>query len=264
MVHFGATLLLAYTTSAAFAQQSPPAPGPKSAPNAAINAAGKAAPRTARKAGPKGKSKQQPASQAQPAQPRPQRQGRAPNEQQTSVIYSPWTKFCGKDQNRAGTKQVWLTVKEARLETGQFLAGAALFEQEGEQKKLFRITLPLGMQLPRGTRVIVDQDQPISGRYIVCLPNGCLADFEVNPDFLGRLKKGQKIVLQGINLSGQLASYPIPLTDFAEANEGPPTDPKVVGQQQRKLQEALERRAEEARKQLERRNAASSAAVPSR
>jgi invasion protein IalB len=81
----------------------------------------------------------------------PQQQGRAPSneQQQTPVIYSPWTKFCGKAQNQAGTKEVCLTVKEARLETGQLLAGADLIEQEGEQKKLFRITLPLGMQLPR-------------------------------------------------------------------------------------------------------------------
>ncbi len=35
-------------------------------------------------------------------------------------------------------------------ETGQFLAGAALIEQQGEEKKLFRITLPLGMQIPAG------------------------------------------------------------------------------------------------------------------
>jgi invasion protein IalB len=180
------------------------------------------------------------------------------------VVYSPWTKFCGKDQNQAGAKEVCLTVKEARLETGQFLAGAALIEQEGEQKKIFRITLPLGMQLPQGTRVVVDQDQPLTGRYIVCLPNGCMADFEVNPDFVGRLKKGQSIVLQGINLPGQAASYPIPLVDFARANEGPPTDPKVFEEQQRKLQEELQRRAEEARKKLERQNGAPPAAAPSR
>jgi invasion protein IalB len=180
------------------------------------------------------------------------------------VVYSPWTKFCGKDQNQAGAKEVCLTVKEARLETGQFLAGAALIEQEGEQKKIFRITLPLGMQLPQGTRVVVDQDQPLTGRYIVCLPNGCMADFEVNVDFVGRLKKAQTIVLQGINLPGQAASYPIPLVDFAKANEGPPTDPKVFEEQQRKLQEELQRRAEEARKKLERQNGAPPAAAPSR
>lgn len=194
--------------------------------------------------------------QAQPKQPSQQQQAttQQPEQQQPQmppVIYSPWTKFCGKDQQQANAKEVCLTVKEARLETGQFIAGAALIEQEGEQKKILRITLPLGMQLPQGTRMIVDQEQPMMGRYIVCMPNGCMADFEVDGPFVGKMKKGQTLTLQGINLPGQAASYPLPLAEFAKANEGPPTDPKVFEEQQRKLQEELQRRAEEARKKLQ-------------
>ena len=136
-------------------------------------------------------------------------------------------------------------MKEARLETGQFLAGAALIEQQGEEKKLFRVTLPLGMQLPQGTRMLLDKEQPLQGRYIVCLPNGCMADFDVDADFVGKLKKGQQLVLQGINLPGQAASYMLPLAEFAKANEGPPTDPKKFEEDQKKLQEEL---AEEGRR----------------
>lgn len=205
---------------------------------------------------PKGQPKQppkqaQPAPKQQPAQQQaPQQPGQQSENQQIPVVYSPWTKFCGKDQQQ-NAKEVCLTVKEARLETGQFIAGAALIEQAGEPKKVFRITLPLGMQLAQGTRMIVDKDQPLTGRYVVCLPNGCMADFEVDAGFVGRLKKGQNLTLQGINLPGQAASYEIPLADFAKANDGPPTDPKVFEEQQRKLQDELQRRAEEARKKLQ-------------
>jgi invasion protein IalB len=178
------------------------------------------------------------------------------------VIYSPWTKFCGKDQNQAAAKEVCLTVKEARLETGQFLAGAALIEQAGEDKKIFRITLPLGMQLQHGTRIVVDQSEPVPGQYIVCLPNGCMADAPVNADFVSKLKKGQNLVLQGINLPGQAASYPIPLADFAKANEGPATDPKQFEAQQEKLQQELQKKAEDARKKLEQKNGAPPAPAP--
>jgi len=197
--------------------------------------------------------KQQPKAPQQPAQqaPAPADQAAAgPPADQPPVVYSPWTKFCGKDNN-AQAKEVCLTVKEARLETGQFLAGAALIEQQGEEKKLFRITLPLGMQLPQGTRMLLDKEQPLQGRYIVCLPNGCMADFDVTPDFVSKLKKGQQLVLQGINLPGQAASYMLPLADFAKANEGPPTDPKKFEEDQKKLQEELQKKAEEARKRLQ-------------
>jgi invasion protein IalB len=220
----------------AFAQTPAPAPAPKAPPKAAPKAAPKApAPSAA------------PAAPAAPGAPQP---AAAPTDQ-PPVVYSPWTKFCGKDQNNPAAKEVCLTVKEARLETGQFLAGAALIEQQGEEKKLFRVTLPLGMQLPQGTRMILDQEQPLMGRYIVCLPNGCMADFDVNADFVGKLKKGQQLTLQGINLPGQAASYMLPLADFAKANEGPATDPKVFEEQQKKLQEELQRKAEEARKKLQ-------------
>src|SRR5207248_4269862 len=137
---------------------------------------------------PKKQQQPQPQPQAQP-QPAPQPQAAAPP--MPPVIYSTWTKICPKQQPGAPqqAKQVCLTVKEARLETGQFLAGAAVIEQQGEDKKLFRITLPLGMQLPQGTRMLLDKEQPLQGRYIVCLPNGCMADFDVNLEFVGKLKK---------------------------------------------------------------------------
>jgi hypothetical protein len=57
--------------------------------------------------------------------------------------------------------------------------------------------------------------------------------------------------VQGINGAGQPVSLVLPLQDFAKAHDGPPTDPKVFEEQQKKLQDELQRRAEEARKKLE-------------
>lgn len=226
--------------SSAFAQAPAPAPTPIApAPKAPAKAPAKAAPKQVAPA-------PAPAAPAAPVQ-----EAAAPPADQPPVVYSPWTKFCGKDQANAQAKEVCLTVKEARLETGQFLAGAALIEQQGEEKKIFRVTLPLGMQLPQGTRMILDKEQPLLGRYIVCLPNGCMADFDVNAEFVGKLKKGQMLLLQGINLPGQAATYQLPLADFVKANEGPATDPKKFEEDQKKLQDELQKKAEEARKKLQ-------------
>ena len=46
-------------------------------------------------------------------------------------------------------------------------------------------------------------------------------------------------------------SLVLPLADFAKAYDGPPTDPKEFEAQQKKLQDELQRRADEARKKLE-------------
>jgi invasion protein IalB len=188
--------------------------------------------------------------QAAPVQAAPQ-QG-APSSEQVQLIYSPWTKFClkGKDPN-VSPKEVCFTGKDARIESGMPVVAAVLIEPEGDPKKMLRITLPLGVQLIHGTRVIVDQNQPMTAPYIICFTNGCMADYEINPELIGKMKKGQGLVVQAINASGQPISLVLPLADFAKAYDGPPTDPKEFEAQQQKLQEQLQKRAEDARKKLE-------------
>jgi invasion protein IalB len=258
-----ATLAVALTFaigSQAFAQQ-PPAPPASAAPAPA------AKPKPAKK--PAQPPAPPAAAEPQPAQPPAgQAAGQAPNGQQVQLVFSPWTKFCLKgapgqapDPN---AKEVCFTGKDARVESGQPVAAAVIIEPEGQDKKLLRVTLPLGMQLVHGTRIIIDQNQPMTAPYVICFTNGCMADYEVNADMIGKLKKGQGLVLQAINASGQPISVVMPLGDFAKAYDGPPTDPKVFEEQQKKLQEELQRRADEARKKLESQQGAptSSAAPP--
>jgi invasion protein IalB len=155
-------------------------------------------------------------------------QAQSPSPQDAIVAYTSWTKFCGKEQTQAGRKEVCVTVKEARGLSGQVLAGAALYETEGETTRLLRITLPNGVQLPQGARVVIDTDEPINAPFLKCETAGCMAQAQVDPDFVTRLKQGKYLVLEGIDASGHLATYLIPLIGFAQANEGPPTDPLRV------------------------------------
>jgi invasion protein IalB len=192
----------------------------------------------------------QPPQQAAPAAPQAQQQ---PQQQQVQLIYSPWTKFC-LSGNEAGGKKVCFTGKDARIESGMLVASAVLIEPEGEPKKVFRVTVPLGMALANGTRVLIDQNQPLTAPFAFCVPAGCMADYEVTPDFVANLKKGKGLYIQAIKVDSQPLTVPLPLGDFAKAYDGPPTDPKVFKEQQDKLQEELQKRAEEARKKLEQAN----------
>ncbi len=223
------------------AQAPAPAPGaPAAAPKAAKKAAPKAAPAPAPTA------QQAPA----PAGGAPGAAAPAPNDQQVQLIYAPWTKFCLKGQD-ANAKQVCFTGKDGRIESGQPVIAAVIIEPEGEPKKILRVTLPLGMQLVHGTRVIVDNNPPAQSPYVICFANGCMSDYEVTPELLANMKKGQNLVVQAINSNGAPLTLPLPLAEFAKAYDGPPTDPKVFEETQKKLQEELQKRAEEARKKLE-------------
>jgi invasion protein IalB len=236
------TMLTAVIGSGALAQ-APPAPPVPPAP-----AAPKAAPKPAPKAAPAQKPAEAPQPQAQAGD-------------QPQLIFSPWTKFCLKGQE-ANAKQVCFTGKDGRVESGMPVVAAVLIEPENEPKKVLRVTLPLGMSIQPGTRVIVDNGQPMTGPYVICFNNGCMADYEASGELIGKLKKGQGLVIQGINGSGQPISLVVPLTDFAKAYDGPPTDPKKFEEQQKQLQDELQKRAEEARKKLEGQQPAPQSAVP--
>lgn len=219
--------------------QIPPPAQPKAAPKAAPAPA-------APKAAPKG-----PAPAAQQPAPAPQQQAGG-DAQSPQLIYSPWTKFCMKGQE-ANAKQVCFTGKDGRIESGLPVVAAIIIEPEGEPRKILRVTLPLGMSLQQGTRVIVDTNEAQSKQspYLFCLQNGCMSDYEATPEMLGNMKKGQVLHVQAIQVNGAAVTLTLPLADFAKAYDGPPTDPKVIEEQQKKFQEDLQKRAQEMRDRLQ-------------
>jgi invasion protein IalB len=244
-----AALALSFAPDARAQAPAPGAPPPvkKAAPKAPPKAAPKAAPAEQAPAqAPAGGQAQAPAGGA-PAQ---------PQDQQVQLIYSPWTKFCVKGQE-ADAKQLCITGKDGRLESGMPVVAAVVIESEAEPtKKMLRITLPLSMALVHGTRVVVDDAQPVRAPYVACLNNGCISDYEATPEMLANLKKGQNLVVQAIQLNGAALTVSLPLAEFAKAFDGPPTDPKIFEEQQKKLQEELQKKADEARKKLEQANPA--------
>jgi invasion protein IalB len=202
-----------------------------------------------------------PAATQEQQQPAPDQPAQEPQQEQVQLIYSPWTKFCLKSKDPT-PKQVCFTGKDARIESGMPVVAAVLIEPQDEPKKILRVTLPLGMQLIHGTRVIIDQNQPMTAPYVICFTNGCMADYEANVEMIDKMKKGRGLVVQAINANGQPISLVLPLSDFAKAYDGPPTDPKVFEAQQQKLQDQLQKRADDARKKLEQAQPGASAATP--
>ena len=219
--------------------------------------AAKPAPKPAAKPAP-----QAPATQAAP----PQQDAQAPAGDAQQLIFSPWVKLCNKDADPKA-KRVCVTVKDGRVESGLLVVSVAIIEMDGEARKLLRMSLPYGVALQHGTRLIVDQGTPATAPFVTCLPpvvppGGCIADYEATPDLIARMKKAQVLTVQAIHMNGQAMSPQLDLKDFAKAYDGPPTDPKVFEEQQKKLQEELQKRAEEARKRLENQQPQAGAATP--
>ena len=198
----------------------------------------------ANKAQPKPKAPPAPQKPAEQPSPPPQQQAAAP--EQPQMIWSPWVKLCQKEE-----PQYCVTGRDGRLESGALMVAAALIEPMSQDAKRLRVTLPLGMALLAGTRIQIDQSQPLSAPYVLCVPEGCFSDYEASGELIAKMKKGQGLVVQAANFQGNQLALTVPLAEFAKASEGAPIDPKVFAEQQRKLQEDLTRRAEDARKKTE-------------
>jgi invasion protein IalB len=238
--HTQPILMLAAATaivavSAAVAQQAPQTPPAKQQQTP-----------PAKQPQPPAKQPQRPAQPAQP-QPQPQQPAQAPGQQQPPpLIYSQWVKFCLNEQ---GGKSVCFTGKDARIESGMMVASAALIEPQGEPKKMLRINVPLAMKIEHGTRIIIDQTSPRTAPYVACFVTGCVADYEINVDVINQMKKSQQLSIQAIGINGQPFTVPLPLAEFAKAYDGPPTDPKVIEEQQKKLEEEFTKKREELMRQ---------------
>lgn len=181
---------------------------------------------------------QQPAAQQQ----QQQAQGGAPASVGVPGISTPWTKVCGNDQ--AAGKQICMTTQDFTAETGQPLASAGIREVKDDPNKKFIVSVPVGMLIQPGTRVILDQQPPLALKYEICFPNGCFASMDVNADFVNKLKKTQTITIQALQMGGRTLNFQLPGKDFAKAYDGAPSDPNAVAAERQKMAEELQKLAQ--------------------
>ena len=103
-----------------------------------------------------------------------------------------------------------------------------------------------------GVRFAVDQGQATPGRYAVCFPNGCFAEAPgLKDDVVNAMKKGTILNVSVQNQAMREVTFAVPLAGFGKAFDGPPIDPKVLEDQQKKLQEELQKRSDEMRLKLQ-------------
>lgn len=150
-------------------------------------------------------------------------------QQQLQVIASPWTRYCAKNltekSSEISAKQVCFTASDGHVASGQKLVIALLIEPAGSDTKLLRITLPLGVALVPGARVVIDENAPMTAPYVVCLPqNGCMADYKADGDLIEKLKNGRTLAIQAFQ-KGKPIAFTLPLAGFAKAYDGPASDP---------------------------------------
>lgn len=79
------------------------------------------------------------------------------------------------------------------------------------------VQLPLGLNLPVGAKLQVDDGKTVELPIQTCEARGCYASIPIAPDLLAALKSGKQLKVAFQNLNKETIAIPMPLTDFATA-----------------------------------------------
>ena len=79
------------------------------------------------------------------------------------------------------------------------------------------VQLPLGLNLPAGAKLQVDDGKAIDLQIQTCENRGCYASTPIAPDLLAALKSGKQLKVSFQNLAKETIAIPMPLADFATA-----------------------------------------------
>ena len=79
------------------------------------------------------------------------------------------------------------------------------------------IQLPLGLNLPGGAKLQVDEGATTDMQIQTCEARGCYAGTTIAPDLLAAMKSGKQLKISFQNLNKETLTVPLPLADFAAA-----------------------------------------------
>lgn len=166
-----------------------------------------------------------------------------------------WVKLCEKAQLKKEDKEkkeICITHQEQLdRNTGGPMVSAAVRVTEGAEVKRFLITVPLGMALPAGAQIkIDDQKEPTKLTFTYCFPNGCTAEVEATDELMNSMMSGKNLMVSAISVVGEQVLFKLPLSGFKESFEGKPVDTAQFANVRRqyllKYREALIQKAKKA------------------
>ena len=79
------------------------------------------------------------------------------------------------------------------------------------------IQLPLGLNIPAGAKLQVDDGKTVDLQIQTCEARGCYTGTAIAPDLLSAMKSGKQLKISFQNLSKETLTVPLPLADFAAA-----------------------------------------------
>jgi invasion protein IalB len=101
--------------------------------------------------------------------------------------------------------------------TGQLIVLVNIRVPSDTHAPVILVQLPLGLNLPVGAKLEVDDGKVIDVPIQTCEARGCYASLPIAPDLLAAMKSGKQLKVSFQNLGKETITIPMPLADFPAA-----------------------------------------------
>lgn len=144
------------------------------------------------------------------------------------VVIGEWTKNCFKTPDQ---KQLCRTFRNVTLQTGQQFFRIDIVQEQDQQTARVELNLPLGLFLPAGVTLAVDEFPEVRIPYITCLANLCRAADGLSQEFVTAMKSKQRLSVKAVDINLLAVSLPLSLEGFAKVFDGAPSQSFDLGLQ---------------------------------
>jgi invasion protein IalB len=144
----------------------------------------------------------------------------SPSPQQPEAANTPpqpgWVARCGSAGRDAPLE---CAVEETAVltKTGQLVVLVNIRVTSDTRMPIALVQLPLGLNLPAGAKLQVDDGKTVDLQVQTCENRGCYANLPIAPDLLAAMRSGKQLKVSFQNLAKDPITIPMPLTDFAAA-----------------------------------------------
>lgn len=154
-----------------------------------------------------------PAAQAAPARPAQAAQADAAP---ASAPAPGWLARC-TSTSRDAPLECAIEQTAVLTKTGQLIVLINIRVPADTHTPVVAIQLPLGLNLPVGAKLQVDEGKTIDLQIQTCEQRGCYVNTPIPADMLAAMKTGKQLKVSFQNLAKETIAIPMPLTDFAAA-----------------------------------------------
>jgi invasion protein IalB len=129
---------------------------------------------------------------------------------------SSWVSRCAS-ATRQSVPECFIEQTVVLTKTGQLIASVTVRLPPTTNKPVMMIQTPVGLYLPAGVAMQVDEAPPLRLVVQTCDTKGCYAGDQISPQLLETMKAGKRLSVIFQNLEKKDISVQLTLAQFAEA-----------------------------------------------